>query len=120
MSRPLNVRLPNGLMDKLETIEQKEDKSKTHVVITLLEEAIKLREFRAGETEADDAEKLRELQLKCTTEKIMEMHHAIAELVRYTYVKDESKFKDQCSSSREVLASIKGNVETYIDGVLQK
>jgi len=38
----------------------------------------------------------------------MEIHYAIAELVRYTYVTDDSKFKDQCSSSREVIDGVLG------------
>ena len=45
MARPLHVRLPEKLMSRIEKIERLEDKSKTHIVITLLEEALSMRDF---------------------------------------------------------------------------
>ena len=117
MTTLVALRIPSPLLAEITKIEEQEDKTKTHVILQLLEEAITLRKYKRGESIDKAAERMDELKEKCTTEILLKMAAYIGEIYRYTYKSELSKYKD-CQTQEELQHVIESNVENYIKGFL--
>lgn len=119
MARPLHVRLPEKLMSKIEKIEQLEDKSKTHIVITLLEEALSMRDFKSGDVDTEK-QAFDELQNVCTTTHILSTLKILCDLYRMNYDNAKSKYSGEAETANEAIDHMMKHVESFVDGRLNR
>ena len=118
MSKIVTIRLPQPIVEFIEKDKLKEDKTVTHVILKLLEEAIELREFKAKPKDPEQ-ERLEALKEECSTKAILRMAGHLGEILRYTFDSDRTKFSGAIDAS-EVKDRIYENVDKYIEGYLQK
>ncbi len=106
------------MLNKIIEIETAEDKTRTQVVLALLDEALRLRDFQKGGV--DEKQKaLDELKDKCTTEIILQIAGHVGEILRYTFDQDKTKFS-KCNSADDAKDNICNSVEQYMKGYLKE
>jgi hypothetical protein len=111
------MRLPNTLLERVGAIEEEEDKSRTNVIIALLEEALNMRDFNKNKSGEELTSELDRLKEKCSLEYILEMKLALGELMRYTYSNDKSHFTAETKTANATLIPIAKEVEVHVDKV---
>lgn len=119
MARPLHVRLPEKLMSRIENIEKTEDKSKTHIVINLLEEALAMRDFKSGDANPEK-QAFDQLQDVCTTTHILSTLKILCDLYRMNYDHTKSKYLEDAKTANEAIDHMMKHVEIFVDGRLNK
>jgi len=119
LARPLHVRLPEKLMSRIEKIERLEDKSKTHIVITLLEEALSMRDFKSGDVDTEK-QAFDELQNVCTTTHILSTLKILCDLYRMNYDNAKSKYSGEAETANEAIDHMMKHVDSFVDGRLNR
>lgn len=88
------------------------------MVLSLLEEAIRLRDFQNGEI--DEKQKaMNDLKDKCTTEIILQIAGHVGEILRYTFDDKKTKFS-KCTSADDAKDNIYHSVDQYMKGYLKE
>ena len=118
MSKVVTVRLPQTIIDFVEKIELSEDRTRTQVIIKLLEEAIEIRQFNSGEKDPED-QRMAELKEECMTTTLLKIAGHLSEILRYTFDAEQSKFAGAKSAS-DVRERIASDVDQYIKGYLKQ
>lgn len=113
----VSVRLPNTLIHRISEIEEAEDKNRTSVIITLLEEALNMRDFNKNRVDDGAKTELELLKEKCGLDYILEMKHVLGELARYTYSHEKSSYQDETKSANATLSHIAKKVEEKLNKV---
>lgn len=120
MSTSVTFRMPKPMLDKIVAIENSDDKSRTAVILELIDEALKLRQFQADTSDNGEQKNLDELELECGTKIIMEMYGLIGDMYRSNFDKSKSKFKDMADTAEQAIRINKEKVNEYINGRIGK
>ncbi len=116
MSTQVTVRFPQKLIDKIDAVATEEDKNRTQIIITLLEEMLRIREFQANKSENENAHTAKELlKEKCTLNYIMEIRQAVGEILRYTYPYPKSRYSDDTNTPDATLSLIAQQVGEAVE-----
>ncbi len=120
MSTSVTFRMPKPMLESVVAIEESEDKSRTAVILELINEALKLRQFKAEQSENTEQKNLKELEQECGTKIIMEMYGLIGDMYRSSFDKSKSKFKDMAETAEQAIKINREKVNEYINGRIGK
>ena len=116
MSLSITFRMPTPIAERVKKIEKSEDKSRSAILLDLIQEALDLRAYQSGET--DEKKALEELKEECSTLQIINAVKLLADLYRVSYDPKKSKYGDTAKNVDSALKLIKDEAKTFIDGRL--
>ena len=118
MSLSVTFRMPTPMVERIKKIEQSEDKSRSAVLLELIQEALDLRAYQSGET--DEKKALEELKEECSTLQIINAVKLLADLYRMNYDPKKSKYGDTAKNVDSALQLVKNEAKILIDARLKK
>ena len=117
MSLSVTFRMPTPIADRVKKIEKSEDKSRSAVLLELIQEALDLRAYQSGETDGKKA--LEELKEECSTLQIINAVKLLADLYRMNYDQKKSKYGDTAKDVDAALKLIKNEAKIFVSGRLK-
>ena len=117
MSLSVTFRMPTPMADRVKEIEKSEDKSRSALLLELIQEALDLRAYQSGETDGKKA--LEELKEECSTLQIINAVKLLADLYRMNYDQKKSKYGDTAKDVNAALKLIKKEATTFVSGRLK-